>query len=74
MEHDQEAEGIADDAERMEEHSDKLGDRIDDIQDDWERKEQDPSVPGAQPGPDEEEEPAAGVNTDEEIVSEEGGP
>ena len=38
----------------MEQHSEQLGERIDDIEDDWERKEQDASVPGAQPDPDEE--------------------
>jgi hypothetical protein len=74
MEHEEQAERMEDDAERMEEHSDKLGERIDDIQDDWERKEQDPAVPGAQPDPDEDEEAVPGVNADEEVVSEEGGP
>jgi hypothetical protein len=74
MEHEEQAERLEEDAERMDEHSEKLGERIDDIESDWERKEQDPSVPGAQPDPGEEEEPAPGVNTDEEVVSEEGGP
>jgi hypothetical protein len=32
------------------------------------------SVPGAQPDPDEEEEPMPGVASDEDVVSEEGGP
>lgn len=74
MEHEEQAERMEEDAERMEEHADKLGERIDSIQDDWERKEQDPAVPGAQPDPDEDEEPVPGVNADENIVSEEGGP
>lgn len=74
MEHEEQAERMEEDAERMEEHADKLGERIDSIQDDWERKEQDPAVPGAQPDPDEDEEPVPGVNADEDIVSEEGGP
>jgi hypothetical protein len=55
-EHDQQAERMEDDADRMEEHSDRLGDRIEDVQGDWERKEQDPAVPGAQPDADDEEE------------------
>lgn len=46
---------MEEDADRMEEHSENLGERIEDIQSDWERKEQDPAVPGAQPDPDEEE-------------------
>jgi hypothetical protein len=51
-----------------------LGERIDDVESDWERKEQDPAVPGARPDPAADEEPVPGVNTDEEVVSEEGGP
>ena len=49
MEHEEQAERMEDDAERMEEHSEQLGERIDDIESDWERKEQDPAVPGARP-------------------------
>jgi hypothetical protein len=74
MEHEEQAERLEDDAERMEDHSDQLGERIQDVKSDWERKEQDPAVPGAQPDPDEEEESVPGMNADEEIVSEEGGP
>ena len=55
MEHDEQAEHMEEDAERMEEHSNQLGERIDDVQGDWERKEQDPAVPGARPDPDEDE-------------------
>jgi hypothetical protein len=56
MEHEEQADRMEEDAEQMEEHSEQLGDRIDDVESDWERKEQDPSVPGAHPDPDEEEE------------------
>ena len=73
-EHEQEADRMQEDAEKMEEHNEQLGERIDDIESDWERKEQDPAVPGAQPDPAEEEEPVAGVNADDELTSEEGGP
>ena len=63
MEHEEQAERMEEDAERMEEHSEQLGDRIDDVQGDWERKEQDPAVPGARPDPDadedEDKEPAS---------------
>ena len=62
------------DADEMEEHSDKVGERIEETRRDWEAKEQDPSIPGAQPDPDEEEESVPGVAADEETVSEEGGP
>ena len=74
MEHDEQAERMEEDAEKMEEHSEQLGERISDVEDDWERKEQDASVPGAQPDPEDEEESVPGVNADEEVVSEEGGP
>jgi hypothetical protein len=53
-EHEQEADRMEEDAEKLEEHSETLGERIDDVEGDWERKEQDPAVPGAQPDPDEE--------------------
>ena len=74
MEHEEQADRMEEDAERMEQHSDQLGERIDEIESDWERKEQDPTVPGARPDPDEDEESVPGVNADEEVVSEEGGP
>jgi hypothetical protein len=74
MEHEEQADRMEQDADRMEEHSEQLSERIDDIQEDWERKEQDPAVPGARPDPDQEEKPVPGVNADEEVVSEEGGP
>jgi len=74
MEHEEQADRMEEDAERMEEHSEQLGERIDDAQGDWERKEQDPAVPGARPDPGEDEKPVPGVNADEDVVSEEGGP
>ena len=74
MEHEEQADRMEDDAKRMEEHSEQLGERIDDVQGDWERKEQDPAVPGARPDAGEDEEPVPGVNADEDLVSEEGGP
>ena len=55
MEHEEQAERMDQDAERMEEHSDQLGERIDEARGDWERKEQDPAVPGARPDEDEDE-------------------
>jgi hypothetical protein len=74
MEHDEQAERMEQDADRMEEHSEQLGERIDEIESDWERKEQDMAVPGAQPDPEEDEESRPGVASDEDELSEEGGP
>ena len=62
------------DADEMEEHSDQVGERIEQTRREWEAKEQDPTIPGAQPDPAEEEESVPGVAADEETVSEEGGP
>ena len=73
MEHEEQADRMEEDADKLEQHSDRLGERIEDVRDDWERKEQDVSVPGARPDPDEEES-LPGVDADEEKVSEEGGP
>jgi hypothetical protein len=53
-EHEQEADRMEEDAEKLEQHSEQLGERIDDIESDWERKEDDPAVPGAQPDTDED--------------------
>jgi hypothetical protein len=55
MEHEEQADRMEEDAERMEQHSEQLGERIDDIETDWESKEQDASVPGAQPDPDDDD-------------------
>lgn len=74
MEHEEQARDLERDADKMEDHSDKLGERIEQTRREWEAKEQDPSIPGAQPDPDEEEEPVPGVAADEETVSDEGGP
>jgi hypothetical protein len=74
MEHDEQAERMEEDADKLEQHSEQLGERIEGVKDDWERKEHDSSVPGAQPDPGEDEEPLAGVDADEDTVSEEGGP
>jgi hypothetical protein len=74
VEHDEQADGMERDADRMEHESEQIGEHIENTRRDWEAKEQDPSVPGAQPDPGEEEEPVAGADTDEETVSEEGGP
>ena len=54
MEHEEQADRMEEDADKLEQHSEQLGERIDDVQDDWKHKEQDVSVPGAQPNPDAE--------------------
>ncbi len=53
-EHEKQADRMEEEAEKLEQHSETLGERIDDIESDWERKEQDPAVPGAQPDGEEE--------------------
>ena len=57
MEHDEQAERLEREAQDMERRSEEVGDRIEETKRDWEAKEEDPSVPGARPDPDESEEP-----------------
>ena len=59
MEHEEKADEMEHDAEDMEEQSERVGDHIDDTRRDWESKEQDQSVPGAQPDPEDGEESAS---------------
>jgi hypothetical protein len=73
-EHDEKAQQLEREAEDLEEQSDRVGEHIDDTRRDWESKEQDPSVPGAQPDPGDEEKSVPGVAADEDRLSEEGGP
>jgi hypothetical protein len=73
VEHDERAEEMERDVDRMEHDSDKVGDRIDETRREWDAKERDPSVPGAQPDSEEEEESVPGVEADEETLREEGG-
>jgi hypothetical protein len=74
VEHEEQADQMERDVKRMEHDSGKVGDHIDEARQDWESKERDPSVPGAQPDSEEEEEPLAGAEVDEKTTSEEGGP
>ena len=55
MEHEEHAERLEREADDMERQSDKVGEHIDETRRDWESKEQDANVPGAQPDPGEEE-------------------
>jgi hypothetical protein len=54
MEHEEQTEKLSRELERLDEHSDEVGEQIDDARRDWEAKAEDPAVPGAQPVPDEE--------------------
>ncbi|MGH2846780.1 MAG: hypothetical protein ACRDL0_12310 [Thermoleophilaceae bacterium] len=56
MEHEEQAQRMERDAGRMEDESERVGEHIDEARRDWDAKEQDPAVPGAQPDPEEEEE------------------
>jgi hypothetical protein len=55
VEHEERAEDMERDADRMEHESEKVGDRIEEAKEDWEAKEKDTSVPGAQPDLEEDE-------------------
>ena len=49
MEHQERADELEREAGRMERESELVGGKIEEVQRDWEAKEQDQSVPGAQP-------------------------
>ena len=74
MEHEEQSEKLSRELDRLDEHSEEVGDQIDEARREWETKEDDPAVPGAQPDPGDEEESVPGVGADEETLSEEGGP
>jgi hypothetical protein len=56
VEHEEQAERLEREADDMEHQGEKVDEHIDRTRRDWEAKEEDASVPGAQPDPDEEEE------------------
>jgi hypothetical protein len=74
VEHEEHADELEREAEKLDEHSDEVGEHIDEARREWEAKEEDPTVPGAQPPPGEEEEAIPGVAADEDLLSDEGGP
>jgi hypothetical protein len=49
MEHDERADELEREADKLEEHSQEVGQRIEDTRSEWESKQQDQAVPGAQP-------------------------
>ena len=59
-------------AGRMDEESERVDRVIEDARRDWESKEQDSNVPGAQPDPGEDDAGAAGLDPDEVQLDEQG--
>jgi hypothetical protein len=74
MEHEERTRRLERQADRMEHESERVGEDIDETRREWEAKERDRRVPGAQPGPDEEEESIPGVETDEDELRDQPGP
>jgi hypothetical protein len=74
VEHDEQAAALEREADKLDEHSERVGDHIEETRREWEAKEEDPAVPGAQPKPGENEEPVPGVGVDEDRMREEPGP
>lgn len=72
VEHDEQADRLEREADKLEQESSRVGDDIEQAKREWEQRQEDSSVPGAQPSGDEEAAPA--VETDPERVSEEEGP
>jgi hypothetical protein len=48
MEHEQRADQLEREADKLEDHSQEVGQRIEDTRSEWKSKQQDPAVPGAQ--------------------------
>ncbi|HEY6775833.1 MAG TPA: hypothetical protein VI122_04925 [Thermoleophilaceae bacterium] len=74
MEHEERADRMEREVERMEEESERVGEEIEDARNEWEAKERDPNVPGAQPPPGEDEESIPGVEADEDELRDRPGP
>ena len=55
MEHEEHAEKLEREADKLDQHAEVIGEHIDEARREWEAKEDDPAVPGAQPPPDDEE-------------------
>jgi hypothetical protein len=74
MEHEERAERLDREADRLERESNRVGEHIDETRREWEAKERDRRVPGAQPGPGEDEESIPGVVADEDELADQPGP
>ena len=72
MRQEEPAERLERDADRMEQESERVGRTIDDARRDWETKEQDSAVPGAQPEPGEEGESVEENREESDQLPEEG--
>jgi hypothetical protein len=70
VEHDEQAEHLEHEADKLDEESDRVGEHIDEARREWEAKEHDRRVPGAQPDPDEDE--GTADEEDEGTADEEG--
>jgi hypothetical protein len=51
MEHEEQSEKLSRELDRLDEHSDEVGEQIDEARREWESNEEDKTVPGAQPDP-----------------------
>jgi hypothetical protein len=56
MDHDEQAERLEREADKLERESERIGGRIEDTRRDWDAKQSDQTIPGAQPGPEDEAE------------------
>jgi hypothetical protein len=65
MERDEQADRLERDAERMEQESERVGGHIEEARRDWEAKQSDASIAGAQPDPGGDEEDVAGIETEQ---------
>ena len=73
MEHDERAEELEREADKLEEHSQEVGQRIEDTRSEWESKQQDPNVPGAQMSEREESDQLPEEGPSEQVPEDESG-
>jgi hypothetical protein len=71
VEHDEQADRLEREADKMEEESERVGGAIDAARDEWEAKTHDTTVPGAQPEPGEDMREDAGEDEEDDTDEEE---
>ena len=73
MEHEERADELEREADKLEEHSQEVGQRIEDTRSEWESKQQDQAVPGAQMSEREESDQLPEEGPSEQVPEDESG-
>jgi hypothetical protein len=73
MEHEERADELEREADKLEQHAEQIGQRIEDTRSEWESKQQDPNVPGAQMSEREESDQLPEEGPSEQVPEDESG-